>query len=259
MSEGFSPTSTTPPTYTSPPTPAPSYGAPSPTGNGGDSSTTDVAKDQAGAVAQTAKDAGANVAGTVTEQAGAVAAEAGQQAKQLFNQARSELTDQAATQQQRVAGGLHALADELHGMAQKSDQEGPVTDLARAAAGKAHDVASWLDGRDPGSLIDEVRAYARRSPGAYLAIALGAGVLAGRLTRGLAASGDDSPKSSSTGTQSLTGRAPAGQLPVAAGYPAEPAPAAIGGAPYGQAPYGAAAPEALSTDVQSRTLGEFPR
>ena len=47
--------------------------------------------------------------------------------------------------------------------------------------------------RDPGALLDEVRSFARRKPGTYLAIALGAGVLAGRLTRGLTAPTDDTP------------------------------------------------------------------
>ena len=156
-----------------------------------DPATADVAKEQAGKVADTAQQAGTRVAGTVTEQAGEVTAEAGKQAKQLLAQAQTEVTDQAAATQQRVAEGLHALADELTGMAKNSDQDGPATDLARQAADRAHQAASWLAERDPGTLLDEVRSFARRKPGAYLAIALGAGVLAGRLTRGLTASPDD--------------------------------------------------------------------
>ena len=89
-----------------------------------DTSTTEVAKDQAGQVADTAKQAGAQVAGTVKEQAGQVTAEAGNQAKQLLSQAQSELTEQAAATQQRVSEGLHALADELAGMARNSEQDG---------------------------------------------------------------------------------------------------------------------------------------
>ena len=156
-----------------------------------DASTTDVAKDQAAQVADTAKQAGTQVAGTVKEQAGEVTAKAGQQAKQLLSQAQSELSDQAASTQQRVSEGLHALADELTGMAKNSEQDGPATDLARQAADKAHQAAGWLSDRDPGTLLNEVRSFARRKPGTYLALALGAGVVAGRLTRGLTASSDD--------------------------------------------------------------------
>jgi hypothetical protein len=190
-----------------PPTvPTPTPGAPV----GQDqSSTTDVAKDQAGQVADTAKQAGAQVAGTVKEQAGQVTAEAGKQAKQLLSQAQSEVTEQAAATQQRVSEGLHALADELTGMTKNSDQDGPATDLARQAAEKAHQAARWLADRDPGTLLDEVRSFARRKPGTYLAIALGAGVLAGRLTRGLTAPADDTP---SPTTGFTTTESPAGLL-----------------------------------------------
>jgi hypothetical protein len=40
-------------------------------------------------------------------------------------------------------------------------------------------------------VLDEVRSFARQRPGAFLAIALGAGILAGRLARGLAADPDE--------------------------------------------------------------------
>lgn len=104
--------------------------------------------------------------------------------------AQTELSDQAASTQQRVSEGLHALADELTGMATNSEQDGPATDLARQAADKAREAAGWLADRDPGSLLDEVRSFARRKPGTHLAVTLGAGVLGGRLTRGLTASSD---------------------------------------------------------------------
>jgi hypothetical protein len=197
-----------------------------------DASTTEVAKDQAGQVADTAKQAGAQVAGTVKEQAGQVTAEAGKQAKQLLSQAQSELSDQAGATQQRVAEGLHTLADELTGMAKNSDQDGPATDLARQAAEKAHQAAGWLSDRDPGALLDEVRSFARRKPGTYLAIALGAGVLAGRLTRGLTASTDDTTDDTTTSPTASTGT-PAGLLGRGNGFGSPPAlaqtPAPLGG------------------------------
>jgi uncharacterized phage infection (PIP) family protein YhgE len=153
-------------------------------------STTDVAKQQTTEVADTAKQAGAHVADTVKEQAGQVTDEAKNQAKELLSQAQTELSEQAATTQQRVSEGLHALADELTGMAKNSEQDGVAADLARQAADRARTAAGWLADRDPGSLLNEVRSFARRKPGTYLAIALGAGVLAGRLTRGLTAPTD---------------------------------------------------------------------
>jgi hypothetical protein len=148
-------------------------------------STPDVAKEQAAGVAQSAADAGKGVAGTAKEQTQQVAEEAGRQAKDLLKQTQSELSDQARTQQQRVAGNLHALGDELGSMANGSEQNGVATDLVRQAAGRSHDVASWLDQREPGHVLEEVRSFARRRPGTFLALAVGAGLLAGRLTRGI--------------------------------------------------------------------------
>ena len=217
------------------------HAAPRHSSESADPSTTEVAKDQAGQVADTAKQAGAQVAGTVKEQAGQVTAEAGKQAKQLLSQAQSELSEQAGATQQRVAEGLHALADELTGMTKNSEQDGPATDLARQAADRARAAAGWLGDRDPGSLLDEVRSFARRKPGTYLAIAVGAGVLAGRLTRGLAAPADDtttttSPVVPTDAAVGAVGRGPGrfdGTDPIGNGFGAPatlpPAPAPLGG------------------------------
>jgi hypothetical protein len=58
-------------------------------------------------------------------------------------------------------------------------------DLARQGAQFTEQAASWFDGRDPGAVLNEVRSFARSRPGAFLLMAAGAGLLAGRLTRGL--------------------------------------------------------------------------
>jgi hypothetical protein len=216
MSDGFQ-TTTTSASGFSPPTLTPRGLAAE--GETTEGSATEVAKDQASEVAASAGQAVGQIKDVVTEQAGAITAEAGRQAKQLLGQARSELTEQAAQQQQRVAGGLHSLADELDGMVEGSAQDGMATDLARMGADKARDVAQWLDGRDPGSLLEEVRSYARRRPGTYLAIALGAGLLAGRLTRGLTASSADSSRPSADPSGETAYRPVAGLEPITATPP----------------------------------------
>jgi hypothetical protein len=155
-------------------------------------STTDVAKDQAAEVAGTARDAGKHVAGVAGEQAAQVATEATQQVKQLVQQTRGELTEQAAGQQQRVARGLRSLSKELRAMAQGSEQSGMATDLVHQASDRTNAVASWLEQREPGHVVDEVTRFARQRPGTFLALAAGAGLLVGRLGRGLKAANDDS-------------------------------------------------------------------
>ncbi|MBF4577558.1 hypothetical protein [Frondihabitans sp. VKM Ac-2883] len=69
----------------------------------------------------------------------------------------------------------------------------------RKLSGRAGSAASWLDGRDPGSLVDEVKQFAAQKPGTFIAIAAGAGLLAGRLTKALAADAkSDSPAPAAT-------------------------------------------------------------
>lgn len=188
-----------------------------------DQSTTDVAKEQAGRVADHAVGASKDVVQTAHQQAGAVANEARWQARQLLHQAQSEVSNQAATQQQRLAGGLHQVADQLHSMASRSDQQGMVTDLAREAADRTHRLAGWLDDRDPNGVLDEVRSFARRRPGAFLAVALGAGLLAGRLARNMAADPDELARQHRQGGSGTNGVAAASSSyqpgAVAGSYP----------------------------------------
>jgi hypothetical protein len=156
---------------------------------------------------------------------------------------------------------LHALADELGGMADKSDQDGPATDLARQAADRARQAAGWLADRDPGALLDEVRSLARRKPGTYLAVALGAGMLAGRLTRGLTAPTGDDPagatSSTSPGTATPPMAAPSGQLGAGPGQPngSDPANGALGYDPF-TAPGG---PPAAATPMSGLGTTGAPR
>ena len=160
---------------------------PTDTSDGGKPSTADVAKDQAANVAGSAGEAAQQVAGVAKEQVQQVTAEATRQAKHMLYQAQSELSDQAQVQQEKLAGGLHSVGDQLKSMATGSDQPGVATDLAHQAADKAHEIAGWLEGRNPGDVLKEVRSFARQRPGMFLAVALGAGLVAGRLARGLAA------------------------------------------------------------------------
>lgn len=190
------------PVYAQPPTtglpgaqPYSSNSNPS-SGNGGDQSKVEAAQDAAKAVAGTAKeqasnvgqhaaDAGQHLAEVAQNQAMNVVQETTNQARGLLDQARTEVGEQAVAQQRRLASSLRSLGEELEAMTQHSGQQGVATDLARQGAGKSKDVASWLEGRDPGQLVNEVQRFARQRPGTFLLAAAGAGLLAGRVTRGV--------------------------------------------------------------------------
>ncbi|MET8092939.1 hypothetical protein [Micromonospora sp. NPDC005220] len=155
-------------------------------------------RDQARQVGSEAAQAGGAVAQTAKEQGAEVGREAARQARNLYGEARNQLASQTGEQQRRAAGGLRSLADEMRSMAEQGGQAGPVTELARQAADRVHGVAGWLEQREPGDLITEVRDYARRNPGTFLVGAAVLGVLAGRLTRGISAASGDSGNGSST-------------------------------------------------------------
>ncbi|WP_137120423.1 hypothetical protein [Segeticoccus rhizosphaerae] len=187
---------------------------------GGDRGTKEVASDEASDVKRHAQEGGQRVADRAKDEARNVTGEAGRQAQDLWRQTRAELTDQAGHQQQRVAGGLRELGDELGSMADRSEQNGVATDLARQGSSKAHELAGWLDGRDPGSLLEEVRGFARSKPGTFLAVAAGLGFVASRMGRGLAAEHQDQ---SSSGQSTSTGVPASGASAERPAYPAYPA------------------------------------
>jgi len=182
-----------------------------------------AAKDQAGHVGQTAAQAGGQVAQTTKEQAQNVVGEATQQARDLIGEARSQVRDQAGTQKGRAVDGLRTLAGELDQMAQQGGQSGIATEVARQAAQRAHGLADRLDRHEPAELLDQVRAYARRRPVAFLAGAAVLGVLAGRMTRNLASNGESGPRelSGAATTPGLPTASYATAAPVGAAYPVD--------------------------------------
>ncbi len=150
-------------------------------------STRDVAKGEAGAVKDTAVGAGKNVASTARDEAANVVAEAGTQAKSLMGTVTEEVRSQGRTQQSRLAGAVHSVAQELGSMSAKSEQSGPVADLAQQASRKAGEVGHWLENKEPTEVLDDIRAFARRRPAMFLGLCALAGVVVGRLGRGAVA------------------------------------------------------------------------
>jgi hypothetical protein len=178
--------------------PAPATPAGTP---GGSASKTDAAKTEASEVANQAAGAAQDVAQTAKAEAANVATEVKTNARDLLHQAKSDLTSQAGTQQQKVAEGMRSISTELRAMADASNEPGVASDLVRQAADRSQSVASWLEGRDPGSLLNEVQNFARQRPGTFLLLAAGAGVLAGRLGRSLQAGAPASTGTSSSAVQ----------------------------------------------------------
>lgn len=176
-----------------------------PRGGSAEGSKTTLAKEQAGEVGQTAREATGHVASTAADQAKSVADETKRQAQDLLSTASTQVSEQATTQKEKAAGGLRSIGDELRSLAEgNGTQNQMIAELTRQVADKAQEVADWLDQREPGALLEEVRDVARRHPGAFLIGAAVAGVVAGRMSRGVVAgqSGGDNRDGGTTDTWS---------------------------------------------------------
>lgn len=180
-------------------------------------SKTDTAKEEAAHVAGQAAGAAQNVAGTAKAEAANVASEVKTNAKDLLYQAKSDLTSQAGAQQQKAAEGIRTISSQLRTMAEAPEQQGVAADLVRQAAQRSESVASWLENRDPGSLLDEVKTFARQRPGTFLLLAAGAGVLAGRLGRSLQAGAPAAISATGTAVPPQPVQPPVTESTIAAG------------------------------------------
>lgn len=187
-------------------------------------------KDKAAASAEAGKQAATDVAQTATDSAKDVAREAQQQARKVVGEAQSQLQDHARDQHKNAVSNLRTLGDELNSMAEQSDRSGLASDVVSQAGTRVSSIASWLDDREPGDLVGEVRKFARQRPGVFLLGALAAGVLAGRLTRGVVAvhaddSGDTSGDPSgdvATLSPPVPAQAPVATTPGVSGLSADP-------------------------------------
>lgn len=167
--------------------------------------TSSSAKDTAKDAASSASDHASDALGTATDEASKVAAEAKDKATDLLADLKSQVGEQSSTQLQSLASKLEELADQIQDLASGSDSSGPVVDVAQQLADRTHALSSQLSSKEPIDLVEDVRGFARRRPGTFLAVAAVAGVAAGRLTRGAKATTDtstdaSSPESSSTST-----------------------------------------------------------
>jgi ElaB/YqjD/DUF883 family membrane-anchored ribosome-binding protein len=177
-------------------------------------------KEQGTQVAQSASQTGSRVAHSAAEQSKHVAQETGRQAHEVMNQAQAQLTEQVSAQQKRAAGGLRSLGDQLRSAVDKAEQPGPASDLVRQASERIGRVADWLEQREPGQVVEEVREFARRRPGAFLSTAAVAGLLLGRLTRSITPGGGGGGGEPQPGTGGPQPGAQAPQSgPVLAGTP----------------------------------------
>lgn len=163
----------------------------------------DTAVEKAGEVKDVAVERGSDVAGVAKDELARLAGDARTQLQGLWQQASSQLREQAGAGQHQLADLLHSLSSELGEMASKSEQDGPLTAFARQASYRGGELSHWLANAEASDVLTEVKRFARRRPFAFLAGAAVAGVVVGRLSRGLMAANEhatDAPGSSAVGS-----------------------------------------------------------
>ena len=160
--------------------------------------TADAVKDEAGSTASTAVEQGketASVAAEGTRQVGSEAAqqaaqvtrEATDQAREVLQRTQGELREQAASQTQRAAAGLRDLGQQFSGLADGQSEGGFAADATRQLGDGVTGFAQRLEERGFDGTVEDLRQFAARRPGLFLAGAAAAGFVAVRLGRGLQA------------------------------------------------------------------------
>ncbi|MGB8963736.1 MAG: hypothetical protein WCC38_17500 [Pseudonocardiaceae bacterium] len=187
-------------------------------------STTGVVRDEAVDVGRSVRDAGGHVAQTAAGEAKTIVDETTTQGRNLLEEGRQQLRDQAVSEQQRAARRLTTIADELQEIAEGRSTSSTMSAVARGGAEQLQQLASWLHTREPGEVIEEVRAFARRRPGAFLLGAALAGIAVGRIAGAGAAvvkdaSGKDSGDNVSTPVPAIPTQPRRYPEPRTDGYP----------------------------------------
>jgi hypothetical protein len=156
-------------------------------------------KSQSEQVAGTAVEGGREVVSEISGQASAVAGTAKDHVNTLIGQAKDELATQGEARGQQLVSGLQTLADQLSALLQgRPDEAGQLRTMVDDAQQRVQSYAGSLQQRGPRALVDDVSAFARRRPGAFLLGASITGFAIGRLVRSGAASNGGNTAMSST-------------------------------------------------------------
>ena len=126
-----------------------------------------------------------DVKDTAKQQARRVGTEAKVQARTVAADARDRISDQARTQNGRLVTNIRQTADHLDEM-RGVRQDTPAARVVSQVADGGRQLADYLERNGPEGVLREVQDFARRRPGAFLATALAAGFVVGRLGKGVA-------------------------------------------------------------------------
>ena len=145
---------------------------------------TTAAKEQAKQVAGTAGQAAQGVAAEAGQQARQVAQEASRQARGIADQAKEQARQQADNQTQRAAQSLRTLSDQMRALAEgRQEESGDARSYASWFSDRAADMAQQLESKGLEGLVSDLKSFARRRPGLFLAGSAATGFLLSRVAK----------------------------------------------------------------------------
>ena len=157
-----------------------------------------VAQEQGQQVASVATDQAREVGAAAKEQADRVKGEIVEQGRTLAEEARGQLQSQAYSQSRQLADTVSRLGDEVRALSEGRPEDADtvvpyVSNTADAiydAADRLYSLAEDINERGLGGVLEEVQAFARRRPGAFLVGAAVAGLAVGRTVRAAKGEGE---------------------------------------------------------------------
>ena len=153
----------------------------------------DTASSEVSHVGAAAAEGAKQVAGEASVQTKAVVGQAKQQIDSLLSQSREEVRQQAETRSAQAASGLRNLSEQVAALADgRSDSAGSLPRYLEDAQEQVRKLATRLEQDGPQGVMDDMTRFARRRPGLFLAGAVGAGFLVGRLVRASSGQSDQS-------------------------------------------------------------------
>jgi hypothetical protein len=199
------------------------------------------AAERAAEVATGARDEARSVARDARQEAGSVASEAAAQARGVADETRSALRSQARQGTERAASALDQAGGRLRSLAEGNPEgAGELRRYADQAGERLQAAASRLDERGFDGMVDDLQSFARRRPGVFLAVAAGAGFLAGRFFRSAKAAEEENGQGPSGNGRAVAASPTA--APVREHEPPAP-PVASVASPGAVAPGATSAPE----------------
>jgi len=182
----------------------------------GGSGAKEKAKEVAAQTGQASKEAAADVKDTAKEQAARVGQEAKAQVGNLASEVKGRVSDQARSQNDKLVSQIRSTADQLDEM--RGDRgDSPASAVVTRVAEGGRQLADYLDRNGPDGVLREVQDFARRRPGAFLATALAAGFVVGRLGKVVAKADPDAGTSVKPSTDSFVSGTDTG-YPATTGY-----------------------------------------